>query len=226
MKKIWNSFFGGVGISNHISEDLEVGFSSYGPSLGLSGVFSVKDTHEFVHKIVLSIQSSGHSDHHDLEWFAFREHDFVTGDFSDMHAKSPSKFMVLPLNPKPYNILFVDNARYAEMKPHLQELKMYWHLGPKYDPRVNTLPEDFLKRSDVLESLQSIESLCYWQPEHYQVFMKVVAGSKSREILFERSFHLTEDKTSALKNNVLKIADEVCCRVPTKYTTAKTALNI
>ncbi len=225
MKKIWSSFFGGVSISHHISEDLEIGFSGYGPSLGMRGVFSVKDKHEFVHKITLHIETNDKSDQHELEWFAFREHDFMTGDFSGMHAKSPSKFMVVPLNPYNYNIVFVDNTCYAEMKPYLQELKMYWHLGPKYNPQLNALPEDFLKRSDVLECLKNIEPLCYWHAGHYQITMTVIAGANSQELLFKRSFEIEEQHPIVLKNNILKIADDVCCRIPMKYTTIKTILR-
>ncbi|HRZ40003.1 MAG TPA: hypothetical protein P5246_03240 [Candidatus Omnitrophota bacterium] len=226
MKKLWASLFGGVSISNYISKELEVGFSNYGPSLGIGGVFSVKDKHEFVHKITLHVDTDEGHDQHDLEWFAVREHDFIAGDFSGMHAKSPSKFMVVPLNPYTYDLVFVDNTCYAEMKPFLQELRAYWHMSPKFDPKMTSLPEHFLKRDDVLECFKNIELLCYWRPGLYNLSMKVSAGAKFEEVVFDHTFELNETQILSLKGNIPRIADDVCCRGAIKYSTAKVPLQL
>lgn len=214
----WNNFFGkgSARLNNYISETIEIGFSQNGPTLAISGTLTARGNLVFINNISLLITKKADSYQHHFTWFAFRPHRFALSGYKEIELKMPSKFMVQPSTPYPYNILFNDQVRYAEMKTILNNIRKGWESLLHKNERVfsdtdyRQLFDEFIKTPECLTAQDELENLCYWMSGEYSLKAILIPQGSKHLIEDEKMFFLTSDDSSDLRANAAAIIADIC----------------
>ena len=216
-------------LNNYVSNSVEVGFNQYGPSLAIDGTISARDKVVFVHEMTIRlIRKKGHLQRH-FDWLAFRPDRYKTEEYKTVDLKMASKFMVSPDNSYPYNIFFVDQDKYGEMKSILQEIKTEWNFA-SHAPRSNTqdktsLFEEFIRKPDIAESINRLGAFSYWEEGEYCIEIIITTGQSYQLAETKKYFFLTEEHIQKLKTNTLPIIKDLCTQSEVPYVFVKTELN-
>jgi hypothetical protein len=228
---LWRRFFRRGTVEVHEAGNLEIGFSGYGPTLGVSGILRSLHKDMFVQRIDLQVVRKVDGFTRAFEWKAVRIPKLTFGNLSGQSAEVsfdlPLSFMVTPLQPHRFNVLFADQVSLQPALPPAQKLQQEWlsrvqALGvPKLDANVLSQPH-VVKKLRTEYSHQAAESetyqhllnllhtLNYWQPGKYQLTMLVRTASPTKTIRKTWSFTLPEAELETLCNNVDSILEDVC----------------
>jgi len=209
-------------LKNHLSDIAEIGFSKYGPTLGLSGVLTSSSKVIFVQNIALNILRKKDNSQYLFDWFAFRPTKFSATGYSQIEFKMPSKFMISSSQPFKYNILFIDQNKYAEMNPTLQEIKRNWQKlleAVKFDSVINKyqeLFEEFSNHQRTSELLYRLNKLSYWEEGEYSLTIIITTRDK-KYLEIQKSFTLEKSELKTLEENTLIILYDLCKQITAKY---------
>src|ERR1700682_2947402 len=104
----WKQFFRPGAIDIFETGVIEVGFSGYGPTLGLVGTLRARDRGLFIRSASIEVERETDHARHNFEWAAFRATRTIIGRPSEVALSVPAGFMVMPMQPSRYNIFFND----------------------------------------------------------------------------------------------------------------------
>lgn len=225
----WKNLLPGPKLGIHISDTLEVGFGRYGSSLGLSGTFSAKSHFIFVQNVSVDLFHRKHQTVRRLNWFAFRPHQFSYQGMSETDFQMPEKFMVTSQEARPYNILFIDEYNYAELKPLLHDIKQEWELWIRKTSPAGLIQNlikqpienfrDFLLHHKALQYMEKLIKLSCWDQGEYAITLKATTENPSRMVEMRKKFVLTERDVNDLQNNAQMIVRDVCGQPGIMYQT-------
>ena len=123
---LWKRFLRQGTIDIHETGTIEVGYSSYGATIGLTGTLRAVHRDQFVRSIELTVVKGKDSSQHFFNWGLFRSGKLTIGRESEMTVELPSGFMLTTREPGRYSTLFVDSALQAEIRPHLTRVVEAW----------------------------------------------------------------------------------------------------
>ncbi len=102
---------------------IEVGYSDYGPTLGLQGTLVSRDRELFVRAISLQIIREADNAQHGFDWAAFRSTEILAARPTERSFQLPAGFLLQPSQPFRYNIFFNDAGFQQEhVRPTLDAL--------------------------------------------------------------------------------------------------------
>lgn len=212
----FNKFFQKPPLHHHLSDQIEIGYTMYGPTLGVAGRISANNQAIFIHDIALEITNSTHKTAFHFGWFQFRPHKFTIGGLHGLDFKMASKFMVYPQNPHQYNILFSDQKGYASIKPTLLEIKRQWSFhneliknNPAHAPS-GSIFADFLKAPVTQELLGDLRAACYWRAGEYLLNILVNTRNPNQIFRVQRKFYVNDDEIQLLERNSSNIVADLC----------------
>lgn len=104
---IWRKVFRKGKIDIFPSGHLEVGYSQYGPTLGLNSTLRCMNQNLFVSSITIELVKQKDHSKHLFEWGLFRVLK-LTHKGEEAEAELPYGFALASNQPKRYNILFID----------------------------------------------------------------------------------------------------------------------
>lgn len=204
-------------ITNYISDSIDVGFYQYGPTLTLGGILSANKHVVLIDHISVSLQPPFQSIKKEFDWFTLQPHSALENQFDIVNA--PLKFILSPNNPHKYNIMFVDNDRYAEIKSVLLNVSSAWQGLQESAYSNQTI--DKLSRQQQVELFNSfckmpitrelnhlLRNLCYWEAGTYNV--DICIATKGDCFVTRKKFQLNEEEIETLKNNPSAIITSVC----------------
>lgn len=225
---LWRKVFRRGTVDIHETSKIEIGFSGYGPTIGLMGTFRSLHKDMFVQWLKLRLVRDGAV--REFEWKAFRNPKLTFGTTGGQSAEvsfdAPFSFMVTPLQPHRFNVFFSDEGSVQPALPVVQKMQQEWfsriqRLGlPKLDPHMLTQPEVIKKlrrafseqsASETYEDASALlNKLNYWQAGRYQMTMFVQTARPNKTIRKTWSFTLPETELEKLQNNVNSILEELC----------------
>ncbi len=225
---VWRNFISKPRLNTFVSDVAEVGYSHYGPTFAVSGTLTAENKFVLVYNICTEITNTNKKTAHFLDWFAFRPTHHVMGNFSELNLSMASKFTIVSGKPLEYNVLFIDNVRFAEMKPLLSAVKDTWEKflpmaeNNKEEPeeRSKAAFAEFLKLEIVTEATERLKSLTYWEPASYLVKIRVTTKNPKQVFDTEKSFLLDEPSAQLLSNNATKIIANICQQSQAQYACA------
>jgi len=227
----FKNFFQKPHLKNHLSETLEVGYTQFGPTLGIAGTLTAVDNVTFIHNILLVIQRLYDGSHYQFNWLAFRPHRFkLTFDWG-IDFKAPSKFLLTPASPFTYNILFSDQNQYSRINPTLKLVKAEWEtaqdkLALNAGPAQRTkLFEEFTRRQETLAAHGQLVHSCYWEEGSYALSAIFVDKDNKPILEAQRLFKLTHADVEQLKNNAGMIVADICGQPQITYLLTKAILT-
>ena len=235
---LWKRLFRPGGIGIHETGTIEVGYSNFGPTIGLQGTLQALHHDQFVSNVQVDLVKAKDHSRHQLPWLIFRPSStkFQSGAASsDTTLEIASGFMVARLQPHRFNIIFNDVAVQREVQPMLEAFKAGWvayrdaNLRDAAINKVNeiaseaaaagaaglvnlvtTALQEYAKTSTAADALKRVERACYWEAGRYTLTMTVATSNPERTHPKQWDFVLTEEDAEALRKNFVAAAAEAC----------------
>jgi hypothetical protein len=218
-------------LTNHITDSVEIGFGRFGPSLVLAGSLATRSKIIFVQNISIDLVHRRVPGTHRLNWFAFLPYEFKYKNITETDFLMPSKFMIAATQGHQYNILFVDQDKYSDIKPIINIIRQEWELSlrhkgsPAGERDRQALFPDFLKAQKTVELSQRLSKLSYWEEGEYFVNMEVITQGPLRLLQTRRSFFLSQKDTLCLRQNSNVIIADLCNQPGVLYQTLSLKLS-
>ena len=203
-------------------EQIEVGYSGLGPTIGLYGTIRSVHKDVFVSSITLTLIRLKDNATIGLEWLAFRPRSMRIYGNEDVDLEMVSGFMLRTSDPKQFNIIFTDEDFLEEHKAKMDQLRADWwrfkqeriadifESGDskeiqKIDHQAlnESLFEEYYSAGRNLNFYTALNQNFFWQPGdyHVEVNVKVADPNKSESWNFE--FALSPDDSESLRQNAI-----------------------
>lgn len=216
---LWKKFVRKGEIEIYPTGSIEVGYSSYGPTIGLHGTFRCLNQDVFVSSINLDIVKQKDNSTHSFDWGVFRSQK-LTHKGEEAEFELPYGFMLSTLQPKRYNVAFFDTRTRNEMLDKIQKLKEEWIKILSNEVREKGIPDEttiskkyydeFSKSQLHVETYTNLDRLCYWENGKYDLILKVYSSKPNRVFEKRWEFSLREEEVKAIRLNALKILQDTC----------------
>lgn len=215
---LYKRIFGKGKINIYESGNIEIGYSVWGPTIGINGTLRCVNRDIFVYSMNLEIVKNKDKSKHQFEWGLFRSQK-LTLKGEEGEFELPYGFMLITTQPKRYNISFIDTKTREEMNTSMIKLTSEWNtLLSKSIPlgqelRTQKYSNEFSKLSAHTEAFSKIDRLCYWEPSEYDITLKVMTSKPDQTFEKKWKFNLNEEQVKLLRLNVIKILAD-CCSIP------------
>lgn len=230
---LYRRFFRQAQLDIYETGDVEIGFSHFGPTIGLHGTLRTVNRDSFVRSINLRLTRYKDRAEHQFSWGVFRSDKLSLASGQDTTFQLCSGFMLTLNSPFPYNIQFWDRDVQEEIRPHLQSLRSAWAqaflnaggsqlleagvdlaaVSTELQAATRSLYSTFSTRTEHVEAFSSLGRLCYWEPGRYRVRMNVDTARPDRTHSQTWDFDLSQADVEALRLNIIKILQECCGQV-------------
>jgi hypothetical protein len=208
-----NRFFKSGHIDIYETSTIEIGYSSYGPTIGLGGTMKVSHRDVFIPRIRLTLVKEKDHSQHGFEWCLFRSLKMTVGKGQEIALELPYSFMVMQSQPHRYNILFYDQARQEEIRPALTSVMEAWNrhrLDPSHITDVpKTAYASFNSTTPHVTAVTILDRLFYWEPGTYRLCM-IVETEKGKSFMKHWLFMLSAEDEKNLRCNSAVLVQEVC----------------
>lgn len=208
----------------HPAGRIEIGFSNFGPTVGIQGTLRAIGGDVFV--ISGKIQIERLADHlrHEFEWAVFRPHAFSFGAANDEGYEIASGFYLNESAPRRINIQFHDSTTAARFQQILPEVKRIWteHLAERQIMLATLTPREF---SDVYQQFHSttipqlaplhsaVDRTFYWNEGTYRMTIEFKTSRPEKILATTFDFALSSTKSESLRVNAYTCL-MVACDVP------------
>lgn len=208
---------------------VELGFSSFGPTIGVMGTLRATHRDQFVHQIDLTVTRLKDGATHDFKWLGFRAERVTSSSGPELSFELAAGFLIPTTQPHRYSILFNDAESQNDMRAHLINLRQGWEplelalaRGPQTDSpaavtKVLQLPEplrlqqlytDFSSEKVHIDAFAAIGRILYWEPGDYVIQMNVRVARPHRVFTTQWRVQLGADDAERLRLNVIPILRE------------------
>jgi len=229
---LWKKYFRQGKIEIYQTGNIEIGYSAFGPTIGLNGTLRCLNRDLFVQKIYLELIKEKDSSTHIFEWGVFRTEKLTIEGNQQASLELPSGFMSLTSVPYRYNIQFHDLLLQSEMRPIINNVKEKWSkkiteidktelmrllsqnlsLPVQLQDPFGPLYDTFSRSSTHVEAFGSLNQLYYWEEGIYS--LKMTARTSKPDKLFGKKwqFTLNKEEVKIVRLNVLKLLQDTCNR--------------
>jgi hypothetical protein len=210
--------------------NMEIGFSKFGPTLGLHGTLRAVNRDLFIRSMDLKLIRLKDRAEHNYSWGLFRSERLSTTSGQDTTLQICSGFMLTQDSPFSYNIQFWDRDVQEELRTHLEALRTAWTQAfieaggqPLLEPgadlaavagEVQTATQNLFKTfshsSHCVQAYNGIQRLCYWEPGRYLLEISVNTSRPDGAHSRSWEFVLSQAEVEALRLNSVKILEEAC----------------
>jgi hypothetical protein len=227
---IWRRFFRRGTIDIYENGRIEIGFSAFGPSIGLMGTLRSRNRDMFVQAATLNLIKRDSRFHHKYEWILFRNPKMVfgTSQSSEVSVEAPSSFMILMTQPFRYNIAFYDVALFQTLQPITEKFKQDFltYIDQKTDLNIHAQALDENAREKLTRQLRfahnkfretgtyqnavnSFAASFYWEAGTYDIELLVHAARPHKTVSKSWSFSLSPAEIENLRSNVPSVFEEI-----------------
>jgi hypothetical protein len=206
---------------------IEIGYSAFGPTIGLNGTLRAVDKDVFVSSMRLELTRVKDGLSHAFEWMAFRSTQIHFRDPKQITLELAAGFIVPVNQPYRYQIVFNDRQTMSEIEPALIKVKLAWQQFfqnaedivnkaissgiPATNVLSNLYSNDFRKESkENHEAWDVLERKNYWEPGTYKLRMVVVTSGPNQIFSKDWSFELDKRSTHNLRLNSIAVLQELC----------------
>ncbi|MGH9461953.1 MAG: hypothetical protein ACRD1X_12090 [Vicinamibacteria bacterium] len=228
----WKQFVSAARLSVHESARIEVGYSAYGPTVGLHGVLRTSNKNAFVESVRLVVIKLRDFSQHEFEWEMFRASQIRSdGGYTEI----PAGFLVRLDQPYRYNIVFSDKRTQEEVLPSLLKVTREWGsytlskqpdiyklMGEQnlsYEVATELLyTQEFIKTNGAWQ--QAWELLTrrnYWEAGEYDLSVTVKAAPPTKTISRQWRFTLDSNDADGFNLNAIVTLQQMCLGKGTYY---------
>ena len=225
---LWKRLRRGV-VEIHSSGLIEVGYSRFGPTVGIFGTLQAVHRSVFIETIYLEVTRTKDGARHEFGWRAIRPNTVkLAGDPID-EVELPSSFLLRPEEPFRFNILFNDAGFVADLGPSVNPLPGSWwqfrdkrlaEIAVEHESRVDALLSNEALMEEVFKEFnrtdqpqaawKALNEAFYWVPGDYEMTMRVRCRRPEQEFVDSCRVALTEDDSEQLRQNSVSLLRSVC----------------
>ena len=224
-------FFKKEHLRNHLLGSIEIGYTQYGPTIGLSGTLTTVEKVVFINNITILVKRLSDGATSQFNWFAFRPHRFSANRDLGVELKMPSKFLVSPATPYAYNILFSDQNQYSAMNPTIKMIKNRWEetlekfcQSPgNFD--IFKVFENFLKEERMANYYSQLVDFCYWEEGAHAISILFISKENQPLLEMQKSFTLSVKDVQDLRRNAGMIIADICKQMDITYSLVQAPLK-
>lgn len=225
---IWKKFFIKSYIDIFETGKIEIGYSTFGPTIGLVGTLRCTNGDFFIREIQVNLIKTKDSSSHKFNWGVFRTEKLTnTGDESSFEL--PYGFLLSTTLPRRYSIQFHDLQTQSELQNITNKVSEEWssilYESMKDNPEQSfnqtsseaelsqfSIYQEFSKTPIHVNSYTSLDRLCYWEIGEYSIEMIVFTSNPNHNFRNKWSFSINDKDQAQLRLNVVKIMQDVCGR--------------
>lgn len=214
---------------------IEIGYSTFGPTVGLYGTIRAKNKDVFVSYIELEVVRLRDGATHSFDWAFFRSNKIRLSQLSDVQLELASGFVLPTSQPRHYNIVFVDNETQEQLSAGLQPFAKEWSeylvkRGPSESKESSNVHpsdqsrlvayEEFVDKKIHQDTLTKVDRLRYWDPGKYSITMTTETADPNIDFSNSWDFQIDEANARLLSLNSLEILRGVCAPGTEKWNVA------
>lgn len=217
----WKRFVRRGTLHTHESGNLEIGFSTFGPTVGLLGTLRSIHQAVFVEGMEVRIIRLRDSAQRCLRWRAFRSNS-VNAPGTTGAIDLARSFLVQPTAPYNYNIVFADQEFEAEFRARLNEVGDRWRAFVSAESEKSSPPLDverILQDNTASQPLFSaffeqefarllhvdVQERFFWHSGDYELALDIAVSRPSRALTTRWRFQLSDKDSKALRTNCVGI---------------------
>lgn len=208
----------------HDNGRIEIGYSRFGPTVGLFGTLQATKQDLFVKSATLELTRMKDNAKHEFSWLAFRSTQIsLTGD--QVEEPEIASGFLLPVNdPYKYNFLFNEDVFLEEFRNRLDEHQDEWL--EYYRNRTDEMLEEamdqgreladgpalrehifdeFSNKGGNTDVYDELNRFCYWEGGDYELKLKIYTTDHDAPFVEKYKFTLEEEDAEQLRTNVIGI---------------------
>jgi hypothetical protein len=205
-------------IDVHPAGRVEIGFSTFGPTVGLQGTLQAIHRDAFVARSRVTIERVVDHLRHDFQWAVFRTQAlFATGQQTEIAAG----FLLSVAAPRRFNIQFHDTETADNFRQSLIALQKLWMDYLKANSIVlSDLPGSQIrnaytafseaKLAEITPLHQTIDRQFYWIPGTYSMRLEVQITRPTKLFAWNYDFTLTQADSDILRLNAIACLLATC----------------
>ncbi len=211
-------------IEVHPSGNIEIGYGSFGPSIGIIGTLRTIHKDIFVRNIYLKVVKKKDESTHSFNWRAFRSITISTTPSDVPSLEIASSFLLTEKNPYKFNIFFVDEVFIAEISPQVGGMPQKWsefrnnelrEIAPDSAIVKNPMIEEeiydkFSKSKQITDEYSILDRAFYWEAGEYSLDIVVNTTKPAHKCFKKFRFSLTETDVKQLRLNTIGIIRYLC----------------
>ena len=221
----------------HETGSLEVGYGSFGPSIGIAGTLQGLHRDVFVRRMYLQLVRSRDGATHHFDWKVFRSNTLSLSGAPPQTFEPAAGFLLRTDNPFRFNIFFVDAYFVAEHQARVNGIPQRWEefMAAKVeewgDEKITVedirthqvasrrLFEEFFLLPEQSQAFTALDRALYWEPGTYQ--LKLHLESSHPDSVFDKSwsFELSDVDSENLRANSVGIF-RILCGLPVQWSFA------
>jgi len=210
------------------SGSIEIGFSLFGPTIGITGTLQAEHKPVSVKSGTLTVKRTADSATHSFQWKAFRS---TTISFVDppREIELPDSFLLRPESPFRYNMLFNDGSFVETHTAAASGMPAQWH-GFR-DERIRQLREEhsdavtgllqqpvfeeglfnqFQQQRTVSDLFSRLDHAFYWEAGQYSLEFDLQCSEPARSVGSKWTFQITDEESRDLRLNTIGILRALC----------------
>lgn len=212
------------------SGNIELGYSTFGPTVGLWGTMRAPHKDAFVKRVSLQIVRLRDSSTHEFSWRFFRSSAIAINKSDPIRLEIVSSFLLTQNEPLKYNIVFVDEGFISENSPKVGYIPAKWmefrnqkikELESEHDsaiisslisnPLLNeAIFDEFFKTEEVVRAYTILDRAFYWEEGDYKLSINVECSQPDQTFRKDLTFSLSREDVESLRLNSIPTLRALC----------------
>ncbi len=217
---VWKKVFQRGTVDIYETPIAEIGFSTFGATIGLSGTLRSRQRDMFIQNTWLTLRDQ--TTKRQFHWTAFRVPKISVGttgsQTQEVSLDPPYSFMILLLEPHRLNILFSDTALLQEAQPRVEKLKQEWiasvqsielpelpfdsNVQRNLTKKLRRAHERFSTTDNYRATLDFLEEVFPWAAGTFELTLHVRTARPNRTYKRAWKISFTEQEIANLRNNI------------------------
>lgn len=199
----------------HPRDRLEIGFSGYGPSVGITGSIQSVSNDSLIRDINLKLVRLSDNKTHRFS-LGFSRIRKITQQGETAEAELATAFTIKRGESRSIDFMFLDSSTQKRFDPELVTLREAWQNASIADGHI----ADLIKSNEVLsavnefqneqapivdQSFKALERAFYWEAGKYNLSLNIITSNPEKAHTFSCNFEIGDKESETLMNNFTKI---------------------
>lgn len=202
----------------HPAGRLEIGFSTFGPTIGLQGTLQAIHRDAFVTYSRVIVQRVADNLRHEFQWAVFRPQSLAA---TAQQAEIASGFLLSVAAPRRFNIQFHDAGTADNFRQSLIDLQKLWIaylqtnaivLANTPTGQVRGIYDAFSKvhNTEITPLFQTLDRQFYWSHGAYRMTLELQTSRPAKTIIVNYTFALSDAESNSLRLNSIACLLATC----------------